>query len=389
MSHAVRALEAQATVAGSDDGKFGARRPAHVRPLIDALALPERSADLDESGWDALIRLARNARLLGVLAHRVAAAVDVARLPARVQRHLEAGRLEARFRRQKTLHLLHAIVPALGGQPGPWILLKGAAYILQELPIAHGRLPSDVDLLVPRSALDGIENALLGAGWEFEKTDAYDQHYYRAWSHELPPLQAAGHALELDLHHAILPPIGRIRVDTAGMFQRAVALPASAFHVLDPLDQLLHAVVHLAQDSDFIGRLRDLLDIDGLLRALPLTDAAQAQALIERARQHGMSRPLWIAASLCQQWFATPGAAALRLQLRPGLLAALAAGRVVALGSRVIGPPDPDSGSSIGARVAGKCLELRALWLRMPPWLVAYHAAAKGVRALARTRSPE
>jgi hypothetical protein len=360
-----------------------------MRPLIEALTVPARAADLDESRWDVVIRLARNARLLGVLAHRVAANTDLARLPARVQRHLEAGRLEARFRRQKTLHLLHAIAPLLRGHAGPWVLLKGAAYVAQDLPISQGRLPSDVDLLVQRQALDGIEQVLLAAGWEYEKADPYDQHYYRAWSHELPPLRAAGHALELDLHHAILPPIGRIRPDTTSLFERAVALPGSAFHVLSPADQVLHAVVHLTQDSDFIGRLRDLLDIDGLLCALPLTDPAQARALIERAHHHGMGKPLWIAATLCSRWFATPGSDTLAQQLRLGPLARLAARRVVSLGSRVLGPGDPDLGPRAGARMAGRWLELRALWLRMPPWLVAYHAAAKGIRAVVRRRTAD
>ena len=169
------------------------------------------------------------------------------------------------------------------------MLLKGAAYIAQDLPLSHGRLPTDVDLMVPRASLDGIEQALKNAGWEFEKNDPYDQHYYRAWSHELPPMIAAGQAMELDLHHTILPPVGRIKPDTARLFADAVPVPGSPFHVLCPQDQLLHAVVHLVYDSDFVGRLRDLLDIDALFRRLPLSDRAARQRA-RRARapaRHG------------------------------------------------------------------------------------------------------
>ncbi len=362
--------------------------PATVQPLINALTKPAGCAAWNESEWDRLIPLARNARLLGVLAHRISAAIDLAQLAPRVQRHLQAGRLEARYRRQKTLHLLHAIAPLLHGHAGPWVLLKGAAYIAQDLPIARGRLPSDVDLMVPRTALDGIEQALLGAGWEFEKTDAYDQHYYRAWSHELPPMQAAGQALELDLHHTILPPIGRIRPDTAGLFARAVPVPDSPFHVLDPLDQLLHAVVHLVHDSDMVGRLRDLLDIDGLMRLAGLAQRERRARLIERADDNNMLRPLWLAASLAERWFATPGCADLTQEISAHSPLVRTSRWVMPLASRVLGPPPLDGRPNPLTPVTGLLLEARAQWLRMPPWTLAYHAASKVLRHLRRRDSP-
>ena len=111
---------------------------------------------------------------------------------------------------------------------------------------------------------------------------------------------AAGQAMELDLHHAILPPVGRIRPDTARLFADAVPVAGSPFHVLCPQDQVLHAVVHLVHDSDFVGRLRDLLDIDALFRRVPLADRVARAALVERARLHGMEKPLHLAAHLCR-----------------------------------------------------------------------------------------
>lgn len=363
---------------------FDAYPPRFVQPLLDALAAPAASGRYDEANWDIVIPLARSARLLGVLAHRVTRAVDPATLPARVWRHLQAGTLEARFRRQKTLHLLHTIAPLLAEHPGPWVLLKGAAYIAQDLPLSQGRLPADVDLMVPRTSLDGIERALLQAGWEYEKTDAYDQHYYRAWSHELPPLQAAGQVMELDLHHAILPPLCRIRPDTARLFDSALPLPDSPFHVLSPIDQVLHAVVHLAYDSDFVGRLRDLIDIDGLLRLLPLTDQEHAAALVERARHHGMLRPLWLAARLCQRWLNTPGCEELLRSITAVSIGAARGAWVLPLAVRVLGPPTLDASDTRLRRAAGVVLEARAAWLRMPPWLLAYHASSKLMRKFAR-----
>ncbi|HET9025171.1 MAG TPA: nucleotidyltransferase family protein [Burkholderiaceae bacterium] len=357
--------------------------PEPMWPLLAALAEPALSASYDESHWDRVIPLARSARLLGVLAVRVLDSVDRAVLPGRVQRHLDAGLIEARFRRQKTLHLLHTITPILEGHAGPWVLLKGAAYIAQDLPFAHGRLPADVDLMVPRTSLDGIERALLTAGWEFEKNEAYDQHYYRAWSHELPPMVAAGQAMELDLHHAILPPVGRIRPDTARLFADAAPVAGSRFHVLCPHDQVLHAIVHLVHDSDFVGRLRDLLDVDALFRRVPLSDRVARAALVERARLHGMKKPLHLAAHLCGTWFGTPGCDALIAE-DAGVASGLYGQSIVALANRVLGPTNGQDGAARSRRTAALLLEARSHWLRMPPSLLAYHAASKGMRSLAQ-----
>lgn len=356
--------------------------PASVAPLLAALADPAACTGFDEGDWDGVIRLARNARLLGVLAHRAGERIDLRTLPDRVQRHLQAGDMEARFRAQKTRHLLDAITPALAGHPGPWVLLKGAAYLLQRRALAHGRLPGDVDLMIRRSALDGVEQALLHAGWDFQKTDPYDQHYYRAWSHELPAMQAAGQALELDLHHTILPPPGRIRPATERLFADAVPIEGTPFHALCATDQLLHAVVHLVHDSDCVGRLRDLVDVDALFRALPVTDPAALDALVERARLHGMEGPLALAARLSCEWFGTPGVEGL-VALGGGWLHGAGAARLIC---RVLGPTDVGVDRS---RAAAMLLGAREHWMRMPPWLLAYHAGAKGLRALTRVKSGE
>lgn len=355
--------------------------PAHVRLLLQSLTEPQRCTSLSEPAWDVLIRAARSARLLGVLAARVAAAVSFDALPEVAGRHLVAGQFEARFRRQKTLFLLETIAPQLGSPETPRVLLKGAAYIVQGLPMAEGRLPADVDLMMPRAALDGIERALLDAGWQFEKTDPYDQHYYRAWSHELPPMRCAGQALELDLHHTILPPLGRLKPDTDGLFAAAVPIVGTSFSALCPGDQVLHAAAHLLQDSDCTGRLRDLVDIDGLVRTHATADPGFWPALFERAHLHHLGRPLWYALAFTRAWLATP---------MPEEVAARIAGfrppwparaTLCALVTRTLPPVNPDGEPGLWDRLAGRLLEARALWLRLPPWLLAWHAANKAWRA--------
>lgn len=358
------------------------RLPAHVRLLLRCLTDPRECSSLRDAEWDVLIRSARSARLLGVLAARIDRSAP-GKLPPAAERQLLAGRIEARFRRQKVLHLLHAFEAQLGIPSASTVLLKGAAYIVQGLALAEGRLPADVDVMVRRGALNKVEQALLAAGWEFEKTDAYDQHYYRAWSHELPPMKCAGQALELDLHHAILPPLGRLRPDTEALFAAAIPVAGTPYRVLSPADQVLHAAAHLFQDSDCIGRLRDLVDFDALVRELSANDATFWDVLGERARLHHLGRPLWYALSFGQAWLGTPAPASL-LQERGFAPPAPALGAMRAMVPLALFPVDPDSERTRASAAAATLLEARAVWLRMPPHLVLYHAANKFIRGFRR-----
>jgi len=136
--------------------------------------------------WDGLIRVGRAARLLGSLRARLDEASLLETVPPQARVHLDAAWAEAEFRNQMVRWERQCIERALATYDGPIVLLKGAAYLLAELPVAHGRMPSDVDFMVPRGRLDEVETLLVSAGYQSQKVDAYDQRYYREWAHELP-----------------------------------------------------------------------------------------------------------------------------------------------------------------------------------------------------------
>lgn len=361
------------------------RLPGHVRLLLDALVDASGCASLGDDQWDVLIRAARAARLLGVLAARIGRHAPLESFPEPIGRHLLAASKVARFRRSKVELLVDAVGRQLSKLDSPLVLLKGGAYLAQGLRLAEGRLPADVDLMVRRTSLDAAEQTLLAAGWEFQKTDAYDQHYYRAWSHELPPMRCVGQAMELDLHHTILPPLGRLKPDTGELFAAAVPVAATRFAVLCPADQVLHAAAHLFQDSDCIDRLRDLVDFDGLVREHSAADPGRFwTALIERARWHHLQRPLGYALAFARAWLDLPvpePATGAVTEAHPRGPAAWAVGRLAGM---ALPPADPDGERSWAAKSAGHALEFRALCLRMPAGLLAYHAGMKLVRSFRR-----
>lgn len=361
--------------------------PPHVGTLIRLLVEPGSVAGLHADDWDLVVRVAGAAELLGTLHGRLAQAGVLVEVPEAPRRHLVGAHAFYVHRVQMARYLLRGLARAFQGTAEKLVLLKGAAYVAQASPFSVGRMFDDVDLLVRRGALGDVESRLEQTGWLSEKPDAYDQHYYRAWAHELPPMRHPRYLLQLDVHHTILPVTGRLKPDAGRLLDAAVPIPGGPWHALSPADQILHVAVHLFQDSDCIDRLRELVDVDALLRghAGPALD----DTLPRHAAIHGLGRPLWYALRYAHGWLGTPVSPTLA-----GAVDAFAPGKMVqramdGLMHRSLFPAHPDGRPPRRAPLAHQALAGRALWLRMPPWLLAYHAAMKGLRRARRRPTSE
>ena len=152
--------------------------------LVAALREPRSAERLDAGEWTSLISMARAESLIGSLAHRL----EGLALPDKVERLLSDARNDAEQGRRQALWEAEMARRALAPLGVPVLLLKGTAYAAAGISAYLGRSIGDLDILVPRESLLMVESALLGAGWEWVKEDAYDDLYYRRWMHELPPL---------------------------------------------------------------------------------------------------------------------------------------------------------------------------------------------------------
>ena len=236
-----------------------------ARLLVAALRDPATAATLDDRQWTDLIAAARAESLIGSLAYRLegqALPEGVARLLDDARRDHDQGRVQALWEAEMARRALEPLGV-------PVILLKGTAYAAARLPASAGRSIGDLDILVPRASLDSVQEALLGAGWEWVKPDDYDDLYYRRWMHELPPLIHRERDRMIDVHHTILPRTAKPTPDAAAMIADSVTLD-NGLRVLCPDDMVIHAACHLFADGDLAGGLRNLWDIDRLVRALRL-----------------------------------------------------------------------------------------------------------------------
>ena len=347
--------------------------------LLDALARPANVAALDLRDWEHLVHAARQTRLLARLHCLVERAGIIDRLPPGVADRLQAATVIVQYHQRRARWELNRLQRELLPHRIPLVLLKGGAYMMLDLDIACGREMRDIDLLIPKSLIEQAEQLLTERGWRGSKLDDYDQRYYRDWMHELPPMRHVQRVTEVDLHHTILPRTSRLHPDPNELFRQASPLPgpAGGTGTLSPVDMVLHSAAHLFYDGALDRDLRDLVDLDALFRHFG-EQPDFWPALLARAEQMQLTRPLYYALHFSRQLLATPIPDETFKQARrhrPAWLVATLMDRLVPM---ALLPSDPTRRHPLTASIRW-LLYLRSHWLRMPPLMLARHLFHKGV----------
>ena len=274
--------------------------------LLACLKSPGEAASYNSQQWSLLIRTAKACKLSAHIGWLIEQRNINHLLPEKAQNHFAAVKKIAEFRQRQALWELNRLRRALANLPVTVIVMKGGAYLLAGLPFASARLLSDVDIMVEKQVLELIEQTLLTQNWQSMKVDDYDQQYYRQWMHEIPPLRHILRAIEVDIHHTIIPPTSQLKPDPALLFRDAVSIKGETFKILSPCDMVLHSAVHLFFDSDLSNKLRDLVDLDQLLRKFYAQYPDFLKDLLDRAAMLGLQRPLYYALRYTHQFLNTP-----------------------------------------------------------------------------------
>lgn len=335
-----------------------------ARPLIDALRAPETVLSLDGTGWTDLISIARAESLIGSLAHRLA---DVA-VPEQIQPVLKDAIQAADLARRQALWEVDCAGRALAPLNCNTVLMKGTAYVAADLDAGVGRSIGDLDIMVARDQLTAVEELLLDAGWEWVKPDPYDDQYYRDHMHELPPLIHRERDRMIDVHHTILPLTAGPTPNAGAMLDYAVRLD-SGLYVMAPADMLLHSIAHLFADGDLAGGLRNLWDIDRLVRQFAGADELFWMELGVRAKLHQLEPHLARALRLTARLYATPVSE--NLSGSTNMTDHFYIRRLLAR----------DGWGRENRKFTRQAFYIRSHWLRMPPLMLARHLWTKWRKA--------
>jgi hypothetical protein len=343
--------------------------------LTMVMSEPDSLERLDGGQWDTLLSLARTAKVLARLHGYAEERGILDDIPVAAREVLQGARMYADYRQLLARRELRQLGHVFADCGYPVVLLKGAAYLLAAMSPGIGRRLNDIDILVPRGKLSSTETMLQQAGWGFyDALTEYDERNNREWSHEIPPLRRQDSPLELDVHHNLIQPSSRIKINADELFAELVAVPGTPFSVLSPTDMVLHSATHLFMSDELRGGLRDLVDMHMLCDHFVAQDSDFWEKLAARAEQLGVQRPLYYAASAMRRILGTtvPDSAFEVIEKnRPWWLVDCAMKHAV---DRHLAP---HSLAEMHSSYASNLLYLRSHWIRMPPLMLVRHLAYK------------
>ncbi|MEZ5501992.1 MAG: nucleotidyltransferase family protein [Halioglobus sp.] len=273
--------------------------------LRNILLDPRRSLQLDNVQLNQLISEARSSRLLASLGIALQHVGVYEQISPNVQRHIRSAILIHEKQKRDLAYDCGKIKLALDSVGEKLVLLKGAAYLIADLPTSSGRLITDIDIIVPHQRIEQAEKALNKYGWESSHVSTYDDHYYRKWGHEIPPLTNRARETTLDVHHNILPPTAAPSVNATLLFDNIVEVKPGLY-TLSSHDMVIHSATHLFHEGEFHHGLRDLWDLDRMLRYFPLRDPDFWKVLVSRAMELELLGSLFHGLNYAQQVFSTP-----------------------------------------------------------------------------------
>jgi hypothetical protein len=352
--------------------------------IADTLLAPHTVEGFSSLDWDLLIRQGRRANLLARLAQVLREQGKLETVPEAPRHHLQSA---LRIAERQTIAVRWEVANlhmALAAMDVPLILLKGAAYLMAGLPASKGRVFSDVDIIVPKALIGQAESALMIHGWRGAAMDAYDQRYYREWMHEIPPMTHVRRGTTVDVHHSILPETARVKVNAQALFEQLVEVPGHpGVQVLPPVDMLLHSAAHLFQEGELDNGLRDLFDLDSLLRHFGAQPGFW-DALVPRAGVLGLTRPLHYAVRYTTRLLGTPVPKEVLAQVEQAAPAAWVGWCMDRCYERGLRPAHPSCDDRFSA-LARMALYVRSHWIRLPLQLLTYHLGRKALLRMRRT----
>jgi Uncharacterised nucleotidyltransferase len=342
--------------------------------LTEVLSNPLRATKLNNVHYGQLIAQGRTTDLLGTLGMILERENLLNEIPYPVRRHLNSAAAVYSKQIQDLNYEVKWLKKALAAADQKLVLLKGAAYLQAGLPVSSGRFLSDIDILAPAHRVVAVERSLQEFGWERGEQDSYNERYYRQWMHEIPPLSHPKRGSTIDLHHTILPPTAKPKVNARLLFDELVEVQPEVF-TLSPRDMVIHSATHLFHEGEFHHGLRDLWDLNRMLRDFPEKEASFWDSLVPRAHELDLMDSLFHGLIYTQQVFNTPVPHQIMLQAS-SRMRRLRKPLMDFLFRRAFRPDQPECRLALTG-TALNALYIRSHYLRMPLHLLIPHLLRK------------
>jgi hypothetical protein len=180
---------------------------------------------------------------------------------------------------------LGSVLRSLCNSGIPVVALKGAYLAEAVYGDVALRPMCDVDLMVPRAELPRAQAVLFDLGGAYQQSEHFDSFDWTGHHHARPIVVRD---MILEIHWTLVPPIGPVRIDTAGLWDRAHPVTIAGVEVLglSPEDLILHLCLSLSHQG-FKGLKRLCDAAETIHRFHSEMDWMQMR---DRARECGASR---------------------------------------------------------------------------------------------------
>jgi|WetSurMetagenome_2_1015567.scaffolds.fasta_scaffold25747_2 hypothetical protein len=252
---------------------------------------PLAASRLPSADWPDVVALAADHYLTPLLYSRLKQSDAQACVPADVWEGLQRAYRASAVRSMVLYGKLRKVLQRLHDSGIKVIVLKGA-YLAEAVYSDVALRPMvDIDLLVPKAELSRAQAILrdMGAGQQqVVNTESRDRQ-------RLHLAQVLIRDLLVEIHWTITLPIGPVKVDSTGLWDRARPVTIAGVEVLalSPEDLLLHLCLHVCYQHFLEEGLRPFCDIaQTILRFRGEIDWPQ---VVARAREWGASRYVCLA----------------------------------------------------------------------------------------------
>lgn len=226
---------------------------------------------------DALVATAVRHQLGGTvsrwLENAVAASVDV---PATLREPFTRLRFGSALQAGKVTQRVRDVAGRLQDVGIDAIVLKGGARLARGDADAQLHYAGDIDVLVPRTAIERAAATLLAAGYR-QDFPPDRIAFFAARHHHVAPLIMPGERVAVELHVALATPRSVSQnLDYARLFAHSEIVdgPAGSVRVLNRV----HSALHLAYHARDLQVWRDIVLLARLLRAMTVQERADFQA---------------------------------------------------------------------------------------------------------------
>lgn len=333
--------------------------------------------DFEKYPWETLIRQSRRVNLLSRIAFFLRELELLDKVPEQPRIHfINSIKLSDANARSAKVEV-KSIYKVLSAAKVDFVLLKGAAYVWSGVNAGKGRLFTDTDILVTKETLPAAEKALAYNGWFTSSLDRYTQNFYRKWMHEIPPMTHLNRQTTVDVHHTIIPPTSRLKPKPTKLWQQADAMQdMPGLFVLSPIDMIIHSATHLFHEGEFDQGLRDISDLDLLIRQGVVTED-KWQELLNRSAELDLVKPIYYALNFSHKILHTPVPDTAIARARElSNMSSVSAKVMDILFSRALATKHQTSPVR-GQDFARFLLYIRSHWLKMPVHLLVPHLCRK------------